>query len=169
MSLPPLRRVPALRRLLAPGEAIVYTALFYPLRGWYWLLPCALCLIGSRWWTPLMLPTVLFFVFWVVPFFTNQVAVTTERLLMRVGGFRLRLEMIDNGDIESWRLEQNVLTSLLRCGTVVISVNDVGTLRHVRLTWLWHPMSFLEALETLQVDLRRAAGIHDSESPRDAA
>ena len=161
MALPPLHRVPALERLLAPGEQIVYTPVFHPLRGWQWLLPAGICLLLSRWWPAFILPTVILFLIWAIPFFTNQLAITTERLLLRTGCFRLVLEMVDNGEIAGWAIHQNLITSLLRCGTVVVDVVEEGesNVRHIRLPWVWHPMSFIEALETLQTDLRRAAGI----------
>jgi hypothetical protein len=157
MALPPTQRVPTLRRLLVPGEAIIYTAKFYPLRGWPWLLGGGLLLLASEWWPLLLAPSIALIIWWIMPFRTNQVAVTSQRLLLRLGTARLQLEAIDGKRISSWVVTQSVLEAAAHCGTVTITVDEDGSKRLIQLTWLWHPLTFVEALETLEQGWRNAA------------
>lgn len=152
MALPPLQPVPHLRRLLVPGEEILYTAKFHPLRGWWLLFPGMALVVASHWVVPLLAFGLLTLWVWALPFKTNEVAVTNKRLLVRLGWWHLKLEAIDRSQIEAWALDHNVVASWLHCGDVSIGLKDGTDVRVLELPWLWHPMTFLEALETLQED-----------------
>lgn len=156
MGLPPLQPVPVISRLLAPDEQIIYTARFHPFLGWYWLclgVGCAvLGAVYGLW--PLWGVSAICCWLWGIPFFVNEMAVTNLRLLLRVGKFKLRMEAISATQLETWRVRQTLLTNLLHCGTVVLVVREGRDMRHIVLPWVWHPVTFIEALETLQPELR---------------
>ncbi|NBX85650.1 MAG: hypothetical protein EBQ80_00160, partial [Proteobacteria bacterium] len=148
--LPPLQPVPHLQRLLAPEETIIYTAKLHPLFGWPWLLGGVLLVGLSLWWGIFLGLGLMVLLVYALPFKTNEIAVTTHRLLLRVGLFQLRTEGIGSVQLEEWQLRQNLLQALLHTGCVTIKVKEGRDLRTVVLNKLWHPMTFVEALETLQ-------------------
>lgn len=162
MALPPLAPIPHLRRLLTPEEVLLYTVKFHPLRGWPWLAGCLACaglIFVSAWF---VLPAMVLLARWYMPFHTNEVAVTNDRLLLRTGTFHLLLEALNDEGLLHWKMEQNALTAMLNAGTITLKVRgEIGPLREITLPWVWHPMSFLEALAALQdevvVKVKRAA------------
>lgn len=151
MALPPLAPVPNLRRLLTPEEILLYTVKFHPLKGWPYLLGC-LASLGFSYMFPLfLLPCLAFFVLWRLPFMTNEIAVTDDRLLLRTGLFKVMLEAVPDEALLNWKLEQNALEVALHTGRVYLRIRgESGPLREVVLDWVWHPMTFLEALQALQ-------------------
>lgn len=155
--LPPLQPIPNLRRLLAPDETVIYTAKLHPLHGWPWLLAGLGLIVLSLWWQVLLGVGLLVLLVYAMPFKTNEIAVTTHRLLVRVGVFKLRMEGITGVQLEEWALEQNLLQTLLHTGKVVVKVKEGRDLRDIVLKKIWHPMTFVEALETLQPALRQKA------------
>jgi len=76
--------------------------------------------------------------------------VTNTRLLMRTGRFSLHMEAFDDASVLRWRLEQNALDVLLHTGRVLLLVREQTSVRTVTLPWVWHPMTFLEALQAMQ-------------------
>lgn len=155
--LPPLQPMPNLERLLAPGEEIIYTVRLHPLHGFKWAFSALVFLTLAYWWIWFLpLGLILTFIYF-MPFRTNEIAVTTQRLLIRKGRFRLRLEGVMAKSVEDWRLIQSVAESLLHCGDVEVTVIENRDLRRIWLPTLWHPMTFIEALETLQLQPRNGA------------
>lgn len=154
MALPPLAPVPNLRRLLTPEEKLLYTVKFHPLRGWRFLAGALVCLGFSYLFPPALLGCVVLAALWYIPHVSNEVAVTDKRLLMRIGLFQLLVETMEDQDIRSWKLEQNPLDVFLHTGRVRINVLDNAHRREIVMNWIWHPMTFLEALEALQDDVR---------------
>lgn len=156
-TLPPLQRVPNLRRLLAPGEALVYTAKIHPMFGWPFGLVALGFLLLSYWWPVALLGTVIFSILHLEPLRRNEIAVTSERLLLRVGHFRLLTEAFDGKQLQGWHLHQSILDNALHTGTMVVTARVGEESRDIILRWLWHPLTFVEALETLQPNLRESA------------
>ncbi len=150
MSLPPLEPIPNLKRLLTPEETLLYTVRFHPLRGWPFLLSAALSLGLSYLFPPAILLTVVFAVLWYIPLSSNEIAVTSDRLLLRIGRFQLQMEAFDDASLLRWRVEQNALDVLLHTGRVVLRIREATSVREVTLNWVWHPMTFLEALQAMQ-------------------
>ncbi|MBI1308494.1 MAG: PH domain-containing protein [Proteobacteria bacterium] len=148
--LPPLQKVPTIERLLAPGERVIYTAKLHPLFGWYWAVAGFLLMGLGYFWAPLaLLGLPPLGVYWLA-FRNNEVAVTTHRLLVRRGVGKIYLEAVLAEHIDDWRLKQSLLGQLLHMGTVSVGVHDASDTRALVFTYMWHPLSFLEALETLQ-------------------
>lgn len=157
MPTPPLQRTPNLSRLFGPGEVVVYTAKLHPLHGW----PYGLAALIAGWaawmlWWPLALPALLLAIVYFLPFIHWECAVTTNRLLVRHGRFKIALDAIDPDKLDHCQLHQNTFTSLLHCGTVILNLNAgrEHVLHKLALPFLWHPMSFLEALTTLNPQFR---------------
>jgi hypothetical protein len=151
VALPPLAPIPNLRRLLTPEEVLLYTVKFHPLRGWQYLLACLVSLGFSYVWPLFILPCIAFFVLWRIPFMTNEVAVTNDRLLLRTGMFKILLEAIPDEALLHWKLEQNAMDVALHSGRVIMRVRgESGPMREIVLDWVWHPMTLLEALQALQ-------------------
>ena len=145
-----LNRAPCLQRLLVPNETLLYTVRFHYLRGW-WMLVLALgCFAASYQWPLALGPFMMFLVLWYIPLKTNEVAVTNDRLLLRTGWLKLKLEVIEDQSVIRWELNQNVLGSLFDCGTVTIRVRETASTREIVLRWISHPVVFLEALQALQ-------------------
>lgn len=153
-SLPPLQRVPTLERLLVPGEAIIYTGKLHPFYGWPFALLALLCGTGAYWLPWLMLGVLAFGTLYLVPLRKNEIAVTSQRLLLRTGRFKLVTETLTGEQLLNWRIAQSAVDNIFHTGTVMLSVKDPDGTRPVVLTQLWHPVSFIEALETLQPHLR---------------
>lgn len=159
--LPPLQRVPQLERLLAPGESIIYTAKLHPLYGWWFGLIALVCLGLSYIWPWTLAGTLVFATLYLAPFLKNEIAVTTHRLLLRVGRFNLATEDFTGEQLTNWRINQSAVDNALHTGNVVIDVTVAGEDRRIVLTHLWHPVTFIQALETLQPTLRGAV-VHDA-------
>lgn len=150
MSLPPLAPIPNLRRLLTPEETLLYTVKFHPLRGWPLLLGALACLAASYIFPLAILPCALLFLFWYIPLHSNEVAVTNNRLLVRIGRFKLFMEAFDDSNLLRWKVEQNALDVFLHTGRVVLRIRESAAVREVVLPWVWHPMTLLEALQAMQ-------------------
>ncbi|MCP5405578.1 MAG: hypothetical protein H6922_05110 [Pseudomonadaceae bacterium] len=155
MSLPPLQPTPNISRLLGPGETVVYTAKLHPLHGWPWLLAAlavvALAYATNAYLALLALPLLTVYL---LPFRIWEAAVTTHRLLLRHGRFRIALDAIDPDHLDHYQLHQNPFTSLLHCGDVILALRLHRTVTYLPLPSIWHPMSFLEALTTLNPAFR---------------
>jgi hypothetical protein len=153
MALPPLQPLPHLARLLAPDETLIYTAKLHPLYGWPWLLaalvaglPAFLGLSFGLWSIP---PAVMLFIIYLLPFKHFELAVTSKRLLLRYGRFGTVLNDIPPEHINHWRLQQGLFSDLLHYGHLTIYLVAGRELRVLPLKFLWHPLTLLEALETL--------------------
>ncbi|MCA3243928.1 MAG: PH domain-containing protein [Alphaproteobacteria bacterium] len=153
-GLPPLAPVPHLVRLLAPDEAVIYTAKLHPLHGWPWLLAVLLLAVAGWWLKPLWLASAALLVLYGLAFQNFEAAVTTRRLLLRQGRFGVSTEGILGEKIAEWQVIQRLVQRPLRAGTVRLVLKEGNTLRPLTLLWLWHPFSFIEALETLQMPPR---------------
>jgi uncharacterized membrane protein YdbT with pleckstrin-like domain len=151
MSLPPLQPVPHLARLLTPTEEIIYTAKLHPLHGWPWLIGVLLLACVGWWWKPLWLGAAVVFVLYAQALRNFEGAITTHRLLLRYGRFGVQTEGILADEITAWRVSQTLLQRPLRAGTVQLRLKEGNVLRPLTLSWLWHPFTFIEALETLQM------------------
>lgn len=152
--LPPLQPVPTLERLLAPGEVILYTAKLHPLYGAPLALLALACALAA-WWQPVAaLGSLFFLTLYLVPLRKNEIAVTSKRLLLRIGRFKLLTETVSGDQLINWRVAQSAVDNLLHVGTVQLTFSELGQTRQLVLTHLWHPVSFIEALETLQPHLR---------------
>lgn len=148
------RHAPNLMRLLAPGESLLYTARLHPLYGWWFGVLAALCLGLSYIWPWTLLGTVVFSVLYLVPFYKNEIAVTTHRLLLRVGRFQLVTEDFTSEQILNWHIHQTIVDNILNAGTVLIDVREGTTVRRVVLARVRSPLTFVQALETLNPALR---------------
>ncbi len=151
-GLPPLAHVPHLERLLAPDEVIIYTAKLHPLYGFGWLLAGLLALYGGIWLKPLWLFAVLLFGIYAIPFRNFEMAITTRRLLLRHGFMRLNMEGIMATKLEDWRVQQTLVQSFMHTGHLTLHVQEGKNLREITLPWIWHPITLVEALETLQMN-----------------
>lgn len=150
-GLPPLAPVPHLARLLAPDEVIIYTAKLHPCYGWPWSLSAvALSLVGW-WFKPLWLVALVLLLVYSMALRNFEGAVTTRRLLIRQGRFGVSTEGILGEKIAEWSVTQTPLQQLLRAGNVQLVLKEGNVLRNLTFNWLWHPFSFIEALETLQM------------------
>jgi hypothetical protein len=154
MSLPPLAPVPHLGRLLAPDEEIIYTAKLHPLHDWPWLLGATFFGLLGWWWKPLWLMAIGLLFIYSLALRNFEGAVTTRRLLLRGGRFAIQTEGILGEKLTEWRVEQTLLQRLFRAGTVYLVLKEGNTLRPLTLRWLWHPFTFIEALETLQMPVK---------------
>jgi Bacterial PH domain len=164
MALPPLSATPHVSRLLAPDEVIIYTAKLHPLHGWPWLLGAGLVgLLGLRVVAILVVPAFVLGGIYLLAFRHFEMAVTTRRLLLRWGRFGTQLEGILPEKLEDWRVQQSVWQSMLHAGTLTLRVKEGRELRVIALPWVWHPLTLVEALETLQLVPRKVqgAGPHD--------
>lgn len=153
----PQGRAPNLERLLTPGEKLLYTAKFHPFRGWQALVPALACFGASYYYPLAILPFLLLVGLWYLPLYTNEVAVTNNRLLLRTGWLKLMLEAVEDESLIRWNLEQNAVGSLFDAGTIRIRVREVASTREVLLKWVWHPVTLLEALQAMQDEKYRDA------------
>lgn len=151
MSLPPLQPVPHLERLLAPTEELIYTAKLHPLHGWPWLLGALVLACLGWWWKPLWLGAGVLFIIYTLALRNFEGAITTHRLLLRHGRFGVQTEGVLGEKIAEWQVSQTLLQRPLRAGTVQLVLKEGNALRPLKLSWLWHPFTFIEALETLQM------------------
>jgi hypothetical protein len=153
MPLPPLSFTPHLSRLLAPGETVVYTAKLHPLYGWPWLLAAILCSLPAftqpSWGHWFILPATALFAIYLLPFRNWQCAVTNKRLLLRFGRFGITVNDIPPDHINHVQLKHNLFLSALHTGHVTLNLIKGKDIAPIQLNYLWHPMTFLEALETL--------------------
>jgi hypothetical protein len=156
MSTPSLQSVPQLERLLAPEEFLIYTARFSVFRGWKWLFAGTVLWCAAAVWQSwgLVLPGAVFLGIWVTPFITNELAISNKRLMLRVGDFYLRTEAIPSERLESWSIRQNLISSFFHSGTVIIHVKEGMEMRKLIFRWLKNPITFTQALETLQPELQ---------------
>lgn len=145
-----LQRAPNLVRLLTPEEILLYTVEFHPLRGWWVLLMALGCFAASYVWPLAMAPFLVLIGLWYLPMHTNEVAVTDDRLLLRTGWLRLKLEAIEDQHIVRWELNQNAVGSVLNYGSVTIWVREAASMREITLDYVAQPMTFLEAMQALQ-------------------
>lgn len=152
--LPPLQRVPTLERLLVPGEAIIYTGKLHPFYGWPLGLLTLLCGALAYWWPWMLTGVIVFGVLYLAPLRKNEIAVTSHRLLLRIGRFKLVTETIEGDQLVNWRIAQSAVDNVFHTGTVLLNFSELGVTRKLVLNYLWHPVSFIEALETLQPHLR---------------
>lgn len=169
MSLPPLAPIPNLRRLLTPEETLLYTVRFHPLRGWPFLFGALGCLILSYYVPLAILPCAVLAILWYIPLMSNEVAVTNDRLLVRIGRFRLMMEAFDDASVMRWRVEQNALDVLLHTGRVVLRIREATAVREVTMNWVWHPMTLLEALQAMQDEQFRARGLSREDVTNDVS
>lgn len=151
-----LTHAPSLQNLLVPEEQLLYTLRFHPLRGWPLLVLALGCFAASYYWPLAFAPFLLLIGLWYLPLYTNEVAVTNSRLLLRTGWLKLLLETIEDQSIIRWKLEQNAIGSLTDTGQVVILVREMASTREIVLDWVWHPVRFLEALQAMQDEKYRA-------------
>lgn len=154
MTLPPLQPTPNLSRLLGPDETAIYTCKLHPVHGLRWLLG-ALLLTGLAWWlSPWFLVAAIpcLAIYW-LPFHNHEVLVSSKRLLVRHGRFSVHVDAIDREHLDHYQLHQTTIGSLLHFGTVILNLRANRDIRTVTLKTLWHPMSFLEALTTLNPNL----------------
>ncbi len=145
-----LARAPQLRRLLTPDEQLLYTVRFHPLRNWAVLLAGLACLTGSYWFLPAAAAGVVLLGLWYLPLMTNEIAVTDDRLLLRVGWLRLVLEAIDDEKLLRWELAQGPVGSMVNAGTVTLRIREAASIREIVVPWVAEPVTFLEALQARQ-------------------
>lgn len=150
-GLPPLAPVPHLARLLAPDEVMLYTAKLHPLHGWPWLLSAVGLGLFGWWFKPLWLVAAGLLAIYSFALRNFECAVTTRRLLLRQGRFGVSTEGILGDKVAEWHVDQLLLQRPLRAGTVRLILKEGNVLRPLTLQWLWHPFTFIEALETLQL------------------
>jgi hypothetical protein len=152
----PLSRTPNLNRLLGPGEEIIYTAKLHPFHGLYWLfgalLFAALAWVATLWFA---LPALGLAVIYALPFINHEVAVTTHRVLLRHGRFVVHTDCVDADHLDHYQLYQHTLGSVFHFGTVILNLwAGRREVRKLPLYTLWHPMTFLEAVTTLNPGFR---------------
>lgn len=156
MALPPLSATPHLTRLLAPGEMLVYTARLHPLYGWPWLLAAAVAalpaVLGWGWGVYAIVPATVLFIIYLLPFRNWECAVTNKRLLLRFGLFSLTFNDIPPGHINHLQLKHTVLLDKLHAGHLTLHLQAGNQIHPLTLKYLWHPFTFLQALETLTLD-----------------
>lgn len=152
-----LGRAPKLSRLLTPEETLIYTVRFHPLRGWPVLLLALAAGVAAYWEILMLVPAVMLAGLWYLPIYTNEVAVTDDRLLLRTGWMSLLLEAIEDQNLLRWELSQGAIGSMLDFGTVRIRVREAASTREIVLKWVWHPVTLLEALQAMQDERYRDA------------
>jgi uncharacterized membrane protein YdbT with pleckstrin-like domain len=157
MPTPPLQPTPHLTRLLLPEEHIIYTAKLHPLAGWHWVLGGLLLLVLGIWLKPLWLGAAVFLLVYYVPRKNFEMAVTTHRLLLRRGRWHVQLEAIMGENIANWQVLQSLPQRMGHAGTVTLHVHEGKSIRTLDLHWLWHPLTLIEALETLQLPQAKSA------------
>lgn len=113
------------------------------------------CCVASYWHLGLIVPALLLGGLWYLPLYTNEVAITDDRLLLRTGWMRLVLEAIEDQNLIRWELNQSAIASLFDCGTVCIKVREAASTKDIVLPWIWHPVTFLEALQAMQEERYR--------------
>lgn len=156
MPTPPLQATPHLSRLLLPDEAIIYTAKLHPLYGWPFLLAAILLAVLGWWLKPLWFLALIAVWVYSLPFQNFEMAITTQRILLRQGRFRIGLAAFEGRQLKEWVVHQSLLQSLFHKGTVILHLVDPTltdknrTLRVLELNGIWHPLTLIEALETLQ-------------------
>lgn len=149
-GLPPLRNTPHLDRLLWPGEEVIYTPGVHLLEGWPWLLGTLFFFVLLKLTPWFAVGVAVCGIVWVVPFMTNELAVTTHRFLYRIGRDRLTVGDVEPYKLVGMELDQNPLTNLLNTGKVRINVRSGNAVEGVVLPYVRHPYTLMEALETLE-------------------
>lgn len=145
-----LDRAPQLRRLLTPDEKLLYTVRFHFLKHWGVLLAGLACLGAAYWEIAALVPGLLLMGLWYLPLHTNEIAVTDDRLLLRVGWLKLVLEAIDDEKLLRWELSQGPVASMVNAGTVTLRVREAASIREITLPWVAESVTFLEALQAMQ-------------------
>lgn len=155
-GLPPSAPVPDLMQLLAPDEQLIYAPHLHWLNGWGYLAGAwvsGMVALYLGWYWLLLVGAGLVFAY-SVPFRTNQIAITSHRLLLRVGRWRLRLNDISPGHINHYQFSQTPFTNIVGSGELILHLNKGKDLVPVTLPYVQKPMVFLEALGTLNGSLR---------------
>lgn len=155
MSLPPLTRTKYLSRLLGPEEVILYTGRLHPFHGFGWLAAAVAFLMLARWWLWFVVPALGFLIVYQLPFNNTEIVVTSYRLLLRRGRCRVHLDAIDAHHLDHYQLHQTPFSVFFHYGTVILNLDTVQDIRALTLKTIWHPMTFLEALTTLNPAFRQ--------------
>ena len=156
MPIPPLQATPNLERLLVPNEEIIYTAKLHPLYGWSILLAALVLAILGWWMKPLWFVALIAAWVYHLPFQNFEMAVTTQRILIRQGRFKIGMAAYQGADLREWVVHQTLLQSVLHMGSVLLKLTDPAspeknrTTHVLELNGIWHPLTLIEALETLQ-------------------
>lgn len=154
--MPHSHSAPTLGRLLAPEERIIYTSRLHPFHGIGWLLAAVATAALAVWvWPWFGLAAFAFLGAYALPFFNHEVAVTTHRLLIRHGRFSVHVDSIDPGHLDHYQFHQHTIGSLFHYGHIVLNL-QAGRhhMRELPLPHVWHPMTFLEAVTTLNPTFR---------------
>ncbi|HEX2859240.1 MAG TPA: PH domain-containing protein [Alphaproteobacteria bacterium] len=156
MNLPPLARTKHLSRLLGPDEVIIYTGKLHPFHGIGWwlgflfLATLAWYLWAAWQWQPyLLVPALICLLIYRLPFHNTEIAVTTHRLLLRYGRFRVHSDEIDGSHIDHYQLHQTPFSSFFHYGTVILNLRAGRDIYYLKLVDIWHPLTLFEALNTL--------------------
>lgn len=156
MSLPPLSKTPNVSRLLGPGEVVIYTGRLHPIHGVQWLAGFIALLLLARFTTPyLLIPALGCLQVYILPFLNTEIAVTSDRLLVRHGRFSVHLDVIDPGQLDHYQLHQNIASHKMHFGTLILNLVSAGGMQKLVLEDVWHPLSLLEALTTLNPLFRK--------------
>lgn len=156
MPTPPLQAVPNLERLLLPDEGIIYTAKLHPFYGWPFLLAAIVLAVLGWWVKPLWFLALIAAWVYHLPFQNFEMAVTTQRILVRQGRFKIGLAAYHGNQLKEWVVHQTLLQSVLHMGSVLLKLTDMAspeknrTTMVLELNGIWHPLTLIEALETLQ-------------------
>lgn len=156
MTLPPLQKIPNLERLLLPDETVIYTARLHPLFGWQFLFAAIAFTLLGWWLKPLWFAVLLMAWVYYLPFKNFEMAVTTQRILLRQGRFQIGLMAFEGTQLREWVVHQTLLQTVCHAGTVILKLTDMTmpeksrTTRMIELNGIWHPLTLIEALETLQ-------------------
>lgn len=148
--------LPVVTFLLQPDERVAHIARPHLFNGVVWLLAtvASAAMAATLW--PILWPlSVVLLAVYILPFTRTEIAITTHRLLVRQGRFKLTTEEIMPHYLEDWHLDQNVLTTLLHCGSVILTIRKGKEVRQLRIPHVAHPIRFLRALE----NLRKAHGL----------
>ncbi len=139
-----------MRRLLTQDEKLIYTVRFHPLKNGWLLLGALASFIAAYFVLPVAALGIVLVGLWYLPLYTNEIAVTNNRLLLRVGWLKIVLEAIDDEKLMRWQLSQGIAESLVNAGTVTLRIREIASTREIVLPWISEPVIFLEALQAMQ-------------------
>ncbi|HEX2859955.1 MAG TPA: hypothetical protein VHP58_07170 [Alphaproteobacteria bacterium] len=147
------RNVPNIRRILAEGEEITYIGHRHPLYGWEWALAAFACgaAVMVHWY--FVVPAVLCFAIYLLPFYLFEAAVTTHRFIVRKGRFHVATEEILPIHLDHWDIGQNILLHMLGGGHVTLFLRYGMASRTTHLKWMCHPLDLVGAIEKLSPDM----------------